>query len=43
MSFFKNLFSKSKESKHKESVDYLVKNFNLLIDYWSSVIEGTQN
>ena len=41
MSFFKNLF-KSKETKHKENVDYLVKNFTSLIDYWSGVIEGTQ-
>jgi hypothetical protein len=41
MSFFKNLF-KSKETKHKENVDYLLKNYNALIDYWSGVIEGTQ-
>lgn len=41
MSFFKNLF-KSKETKHKENVDYLSKNFASLIDYWAGVIEGTQ-
>ena len=41
MNFFKNLF-KSKETKQKENVDYLVKNFNTLIDYWSGVIERTQ-
>jgi len=38
MSFFKNLFSKSKEKKHKEDLDYLSKNYHKLIDYWGGII-----
>tara|TARA_B110000971_G_C19883614_1_gene441867 strand:+ start:413 stop:913 length:501 start_codon:yes stop_codon:yes gene_type:complete len=38
MSFFKNLFPKSKEKKHKEDLDYLSKNYNTLIDYWGGII-----
>ena len=37
MSFFKDLF-KSKETKHKENVDYLSKNYHKLIDYWGGII-----
>jgi len=38
MSFFKNLFSKSTEQKHKEDLEYLSKNYNTLIDYWGGII-----
>jgi hypothetical protein len=38
MGFFKNLFSKSKEKKNKEDLDYLSKNYNTLIDYWGGII-----
>ena len=38
MSFFKNLFPKSKEKKNKEDLDYLSKNYNTLIDYWGGII-----
>lgn len=40
MSFFKNLFPKSKEKKHKENLDYLSKNYHKLIDYWGGTIAG---
>ena len=40
MNFFKNLFPKSKEKKHKEDLDYLSKNYNTLIDYWGGIIAG---
>lgn len=41
MSFFKNLFSKSKEKKINPKLDteYLKKNYKNLIEYWGGVIE----